>query len=217
MELAARSVDTEVRRLNLERQRLELQLQTLKSQIEPHFLFNTLATIRRLHESDPPRGRATLADFIRYLRATVPELRGHRTTLGKEIELVTAYLDVLSSRMEEHLRVSIDVPPELRDHAIPPLSVASLVENAIKHGINKISDSGAVTISASIVNDRLVVRVADTGPGFVSAEGTGTGLANLRSRLDALYGEMGSVSLAPNSPRGVIASLSVPAGINAQP
>ena len=134
-DLAVRLHDAEVTRLRLEQQQVEVQLQVLQSQIEPHFLFNTLATVRRLHQTDPPRGRETLSVFIHYLRASLPEMRQRETTLGRELDLIVAYLDVLRVRMGERLKVVIDVPARLRNRRVPPLSLATLVENSIKHGL----------------------------------------------------------------------------------
>lgn len=210
-EIDARIHESDVTRLQLEQQRVETQLQVLQSQIEPHFLFNTLATIRRLHQTDPARGRATLADFIHYLRCTLPGMRANETTLGREVDLITAYLDVLRVRMGSRLEYAIDVAPALRSHLIPPLSLATLVENAVKHGLAGLPEGGRLSIAAWIEGQSLVLRVADTGAGFTASQGTGMGLTNLRVRLRGLYGDAGHLVLAPNEPRGVAASLRIPA------
>lgn len=210
-EIDARIHETDVTRLQLEQQRVETQLQVLQSQIEPHFLFNTLATIRRLHQTDPVRGRATLADFIHYLRCALPGMRSNETTLGREVDLITAYLDVLRVRMGKRLEVAIDVAPTLRSHLIPPLSLATLVENAVKHGLAGLPEGGKLSIAARLEGSKLLLRVADTGTGFTASQGTGMGLANLRVRLRGLYGDAGQLVLAPNEPRGVAATLRIPA------
>jgi hypothetical protein len=210
-EIAARLHDAEVARLQLEQQTAATQLQVLQSQIEPHFLFNTLATIRRLHQTDPARGRATLADFIHYMKSALPEMRARETTLGREVDLIAAYLDVLRVRMGDRLDFEIDVPAVLRDRPIPPLALATLVENAIKHGLGDLPEGGKLSIAASIEADSLVVRVADTGVGLTTSGGTGMGLANLRARLRGLYGAAGALTLAPNDPRGLVATLRIPA------
>jgi LytS/YehU family sensor histidine kinase len=210
-DIAARLHALEVRRLQIEQQQTAVQLQVLQSQIEPHFLFNTLATIRRLQHTDPARGQETLAGFIDYLKSSLPEMRSTETTLGRELDLIGAYLDVLQVRMGDRLRVQIDAAPSLRRQRIPPLSIATLVENAIKHGIGSLLEGGTVSVSAWIDEGALHVRVADTGLGFAASEGTGTGLANLRMRLRALYGDAGGLTLAPNAPRGFAATLRVPA------
>jgi len=211
-DLTARLHDAEVTRLRLERQQVEVQLQMLQSQIEPHFLFNTLATVRRLHQTDPPRGRETLSGFIHYLRASLPEMRQNETTLGRELDLIVAYLDVLRVRMGRRLNVVIDVDPRLRPRRVPPLSLATLVENSVKHGISRLPEGGSISIRAWLDGDRLKVRVADTGVGLTAAGGSGMGLANLRVRLRGLYGDRGAVVLHPNEPKGLAATLEVPAG-----
>jgi hypothetical protein len=210
--IAAQVHETEIARLQLERQRVAVQLQVLQSQIEPHFLFNTLATIRRLHQTDPTRGRETLADFIHYLRSALPEMRSPETTLGREVDLITAYLDVLRVRMGPRLEFGIDVPASLRGFAIPPLSLATLVENAVKHGLAALPEGGRLDIRAWREGPLLKIRVADTGIGLTSQGGTGTGLANLRMRLRALYGDAGRLLLAPNEPHGLAITLHVPVG-----
>ena len=210
-EIGAQLHESEVTRLRLEQQRVALQLQVLQSQIEPHFLFNTLATIRRLHQTDRIRGRATLTDFMQYLEAALPEMRASEISLGRELDLITAYLEVLRVRMGSRLDFEIDVTPPLREHRIPPLSLATLVENAIKHGLSDLPEGGKLSIRAWLERDRLMVRVADTGVGFRASSGTGTGLANLRVRLRGLYGEMGALALTANEPRGIAATLCIPA------
>ena len=209
-DLAARLHDTEINRLRLEQQQVEVQLQVLQLQIEPHFLFNTLATVRRLHQTDPPRGRDTLSGFIHYLRASLPEMRRSETTLGRELDLIVAYLDVLRVRMGERLRVEIDVPPALRERRVPPLSLATLVENSIKHGLAPLPEGGTIGIRARVDGDRLEVCVTDTGAGFTASGGSGMGLANLRVRLRGLYGDRGVLRLEPNRPQGLAATIVIP-------
>jgi LytS/YehU family sensor histidine kinase len=202
--------DTELTRLRLEQQRVAVQLQVLQSQIEPHFLFNTLATIRRLQQTDPVRGRETLAGFIHYLRSALPEMRAVETTLGREVALIRAYLDVLKVRMGARLEYSIDVPADLAGAHIPPLALATLVENAVKHGLSNLPEGGHLGIVARRDGDLLLVRVADSGVGLTAQGGAGMGLANLRVRLRGLYGEAGRLELASNHPRGVAVTLQVP-------
>jgi hypothetical protein len=210
-EIDARIHDADITRRQLEQQRVETQLQVLQSQIEPHFLFNTLATIRRLHQTDPTRGRETLAGFVHYLRSALPEMRTNETTLGREVDLITAYLEVLRVRMGSRLDFVIEVEPRLRELRIPPLSLATLVENAVKHGLSGLPEGGQLMIAARLKDESLVVRVADTGTGLTASQGTGMGLANLRIRLRGLYGRAGDLALAPNDPRGLVATLRIPA------
>jgi LytS/YehU family sensor histidine kinase len=157
------------------------------------------------------RGRETLADFVHYLRCALPEMRANETTLGREVDLITAYLDVLRVRMGSRLDFAIDVELRLRKHRIPPLSLATLVENAVKHGLGGLPEGGRLAIGAWLEDDSLVLRVADTGTGLTASHGTGMGLTNLRVRLRGLYGEAGTLVLSPNEPRGLVATLRIPA------
>jgi signal transduction histidine kinase len=213
-EIAAQLRAAEITRLQLDGERLAVQLQILQAQIEPHFLFNTLATIRRLSRTDPARGCDTLANFIRYLQSALPELHARDTTLGREADLITAYLDVLRVRMGSRLDFTVDVAPALRDCRIPPLSLATLVENAIKHGLSALPEGGTLSVSAHREGRQLVLQVADTGRGLTESAGTGTGLANLRARLRGMYGNAGTLTLSPNAPRGLKATLRIPATLS---
>ncbi len=210
-ELSARLHQSEVDRMELERQMVAIQVQTLQSQVEPHFLFNTLATVRRLHQVDPAKGRKTFSGFLQYLRSALPEMRARHTTLGHEVDLIAAYLEVLRVRMGSRLAFEIDVPAGLRDHLVPPLSLATLVENAIKHGLSELPEGGRVTVRARVESGALSILIADTGGGFTKAGGTGTGLANLRLRLRGLYGDAAALTLSQNTPRGLAAMLRIPA------
>ncbi|MEO6744462.1 MAG: histidine kinase [Caldimonas sp.] len=201
---------TELRRLQTERQIVQAQLQTLRSQIEPHFLFNTLATVRRLHTTEPTQGAELLRHFLDYLRATLPALHEQRSTLGQEIDLIRAYVGVIVVRMSERLRVTFDVPDALRACDFPPLTLATLIENAVKHGIAPAADGGTIHVQARGRNNALEVVVADTGVGFTGVGGSGIGLANIRSRLRTLYGADGVLSLENNLPSGVRAMMRLP-------
>jgi len=209
-DLSSRLHQIEIDRLQLDKEQVALQLQLLRSQIEPHFLFNTLATIRHLQRTDPARGHATLTNFIRYLKASLPAMRTPETTLGREMDLVQAYLAILKIRMGDRLHFDVDLEQELREERIPPFSVATLVENAIKHGLADLPGGGSISISAWRSGHRLRVKVSDTGRGLVASSGSGTGLANVRARLRGLYGEDGTLSLATNSPGGLVVTLQVP-------
>ena len=209
-DLSSQLHEIEISRLQLDKEQVTLQLQLLRSQIEPHFLFNTLATVRHLQRTDPARGQETLTGFIRYLKASLPALRASETTLGQELDLVHAYLAVLQVRMGDRLRFDVDLALNLRDEHIPPFSVATLVENAIKHGLAELPDGGSISIKAWRDGRRLRVSVSDTGKGLAATSGTGTGLANLRARLRGLYGADGTLSVAANSPGGLVVTLEVP-------
>ncbi len=189
---------------------LEARLTVLQAQIEPHFLFNTLANVRRLCEVDPQRGRRMLASLLDYLRAALPAMRRSSTGLGEEFELVRAYLSVLQHRMGERLRFDVELSDRLADAPIPPLILPTLVENAIRHGLAPLPEGGTITVNAVREDGQVVVRVADDGAGFQGASGSGVGLANTRARLSALFGSRAGLSLRANQPRGVIAEVRLP-------
>jgi hypothetical protein len=201
---------TELHRLRAERQIMQAQLQTLRSQIEPHFLFNTLATVRRLHTTEPTQGAALLSHFLDYLRASLPAMHEQGSTLGQEIDLVRAYIGVIVVRMSGRLQVTFDVPDALRACDFPPLTLATLIENAVKHGIAPAAGGGAIHVFARAKSGSLEVVVADTGVGFSGVGGSGIGLANIRSRLRTLYGASGSLALENNAPTGVRATMRLP-------
>lgn len=200
------------------RQLAEARLMVMRAQVEPHFLFNTLAHVQALQEIDPPQAGVMLERLISYLRAAMPTMRETTSTLGREVEVVRAYLDLLKIRMGERLRYVINVPVELNHIALPPTMIATLVENAIKHGLEPKREGGTIAINVRVLpgmngaSDTLEVLVADDGLGLGGAEtgGTGIGLANTRERLKMLYGASGSLQVEPNAPSGVRAILRVP-------
>jgi hypothetical protein len=188
----------------------EAKLSALQAQVEPHFLYNTLASVQALTESDPQQANAMTGHLIQYLRNALPKMRESVSTVGQEIELVRAYLNILQMRMGKRLAFDIDVPAELMEAPFPPLMLPSLVENAIKHGLEPQREGGKVTIRADAVGDKLRVAVADTGRGFSDTPGTGVGLTNIRERLAALYGAEGKLIIEAQQPHGVIATIQVP-------
>jgi signal transduction histidine kinase len=202
----------ESERLQLARQTVEAQLKLMQAQIEPHFLFNTLASVQYLIETDPPAAGRMLGHLIDYLRAALPQLRASSSTIAKEVELARALLSIVAMRIGERLAFDTDVPAELAHHPFPPNLLISLVENAIKHGIEPAPDGGRVTIAARRVADRVAVSVADTGRGLDASAGrdAGVGLANVRERVAALYGSGGRFALEPLAPRGARATIEIP-------
>lgn len=202
---------SELKRLRTMRLLERLRAEALQRQIEPHFLFNTLATIRRLHSSEPAKGRLLLSRFLAFLRGTIDTGQGGRTELGDELEVASAYLDVCAIRMGGALRWKIDVPPELHHLPFPRFGLTTLVENAVKHGIAPSRGGGTVTIGAGTNGNMLELCVADDGRGFADTHGSGTGLANIREQLQIYYGRSASLTLASNSPSGVKAVIRVPA------
>jgi signal transduction histidine kinase len=200
----------ELDRVALNRRMLEAQLQVMEAQIEPHFLFNTLATVKRLYQTRSQSGERMLDSLQIYLRSALPRMRGEKSTLGGECALVAAYLDVLQIRMGERLRFGVELPAALADIEFPPMMLITLIENAIKHGLNPAADGGRIDISARVKDGMLEVGVADTGVGFQTSSGSGIGLANIRSRLTALYGGQARLTLESNAPTGVVSMISVP-------
>jgi LytS/YehU family sensor histidine kinase len=188
----------------------------MQAQIEPHFLFNTLASIDHLIEVDPKRASAMQRNLIALLRASMPTMReagdGGPRDLGREVSVIRPYLEILKVRMEDRLQATVNVPNGLLSAEFPPMMIQSLVENAIKHGLEPKADGGTLTVSAEIVDGRLAVTVADTGLGFGRADtsGTGIGLANIRERLKLLYGDRASMVVADNQPSGTVVTLTVP-------
>ena len=203
---ATQRADTE----QLERTALEARMQALQAQIEPHFLFNTLASVQFLTETDPPKAGMMLGHLLSYLRAALPQLRSDSTTLGQEAELTGAYLSIMQMRMGTRLSFVIDVPPELAPHRFPPMMLISVVENAVKNGIEPQAAGGTIRVQARRQNGRLVVTVNDDGRGLADKVGNGVGLTNLRERLRALYADRARFALEENFPRGARATMEVP-------
>jgi signal transduction histidine kinase len=204
--LAQIAVDT----ARADQQTAEARLQVLEAQIEPHFLFNTLAHVRRLYETNYADGARMLRNLKEYLAVALPQMREKASTLGREIDHVIAYLNIQQIRMGPRLRFAIDVPQALRDAAMPPLMLLTLAENAVKHGLSPSREGGRIDLRAVADGGYLRVDVADTGAGFSKSAGTGTGLANIRARLKASFGDAASLSLASNAPRGIVATITLP-------
>jgi len=188
----------------------EARLKMLQAQIEPHFLFNTLANVRGLYATDAVTADHMLENVTRYFEAALPDMRAAHSTLGREAALTTAYLEIQAIRMGRRLAFGVDVPEALAQVPFPPLMLLTLAENAIKHGLAPLREGGALRVSASAGSGELAVRVADSGRGFTQTSGGGTGLANIRARLAALYGNAGRLAVARNDPRGVVATITVP-------
>lgn len=195
---------------SLRRQVTEAQLQTLQAQVEPHFLFNTLAAVEHLTETDAPRATVMLQHLIAFLRGSLPDMREQNTSLGREVDLCRSYLAIMQIRMEDRLKVSIDVPESLRGLSFPPMMLQSLVENSIKHGLEPKPEGGAIAISARLQDGRLRVTVADSGLGIAEHAPQGIGLGNIRDRLKRLFGNSAALVLAPNAPAGAHITIEIP-------
>jgi LytS/YehU family sensor histidine kinase len=195
-------------------------MQAMQAQVEPHFLFNTLASVEHLIETNPPRASAMQRSLIQYLRAVLPQMRENAlvTNLGREADMVSAYLNLLKMRMEERLTVDMQIPEGLRSAAFPPMMLQSMVENAIKHGLECKPEGGTLKVLAEVAHSKLRVTVADDGVGFgvFKSNGTGLGLTNIRERLKLLHGDTAQLHIAANSPSGVIATIEVPYELSRQ-
>ena len=201
----------------LQRQLVQARLKLLQAQVEPHFLFNTLAAVDYLIETDPPRASVMQKQLITYLRGALPQMREDSSTMGREMALVKAYLELLKMRIEDRLEFQIDVPEGLAGAVFPPMVLQTVVENAIKHGIEPKPEGGKITIHAQARDGNLWVDVIDTGVGLPegdvfnrSTNGTGLGLANIRSRLALLYPGASRIELRSEIPSGTSVRIMIP-------
>ncbi|WP_269531558.1 sensor histidine kinase [Chitinimonas sp. BJYL2] len=206
----ARVLAAQAARHAAERTLLEARLAALQGQIEPHFLYNTLANVQYLLRRDGERADQMLERLIAYLRAALPELRQQQTTLGQELERVRAYLDIMAIRMGERLHYRIECPPELSEQPLPPLALATLVENALQHGLEPKPGGGRIDIVVSRDAGFLQIEVCDDGVGFSETGAGGVGLRNLRERLTLQFGEQASLVLEAREGGGVRARLCLP-------
>ena len=188
------------------------RLNLLHAQVEPHFLYNTLASAQYLARTDPPRADEMLGHLIQYLRHSLPRTQDELATLGDELERALAYLEILKIRMGQRLSVQVDVPENLRNTKLPPMMLQTLVENAIKHGLEPRTAGGTVWIRARPGADIVSITVADDGEGFNGqSSGTGIGLKNVRERLQLVFAGKASLAVVANFPSGVAATITVPA------
>lgn len=208
-----------VRELNALESRVheaDLRLGVLQAQVEPHFLFNTLASVRALVRQDPAQAEATLDALVDFLRATIPKLRedrGLHATLGQQLDLCSSYLALMQVRMGGRLTYDVRADEALRAAPFPPSLLITLVENAIKHGIEPRPGPGRIEIDAVRDGDTLRVQVRDDGAGLQPGLSTGVGLANVREQLAARYGARAAFVLSPAAEgRGVCAEIRVPLG-----
>jgi sensor histidine kinase YesM len=157
----------------------EARLQVMQAQIEPHFLFNTLANVRRLYEIEPASADTMLDNLMRYLTIALPQIRTRSSTLGREADLAEAYLNIHQMRMGQRLEFVFEIADRLRGAQVPPIALLTLIENAVKHGLNPLPKGGFIHVQAVVEDGQLIVHVTDTGRGFAESSGVGTGLANL--------------------------------------
>src|ERR1700693_6054737 len=195
----------------LERTVLEARMEALQAQIEPHFLFNTLASVDQLIQTDPPRASKMQQSLIRYLRSAMPLMRGgSRSSLGQQIDLCSAFLEIMAVRMEGRLQPVLSVPEGLKSAVFPSMMLQTRVENAIKHGLEPKVEGGRLEIGAEIVDGRLAVHVLDTGIGFMPKGEGGVGLANVRERLKVLYKDRAELIISVPPAGGTCATIKVP-------
>jgi histidine kinase/histidine kinase/DNA gyrase B/HSP90-like ATPase len=199
-------------RSELERKAIDARLRLLQAQVEPHFLFNTLANVRELVDSGSPQASHVLDTLITYLRAAVPRLHDTTTTLGQELQLVHAYLELMQLRMPDRLQFSLAADDGTAALRCPPTTLLTLVENAIRHGIDPGEEGGRIDVRVRLRNGRCEAEVTDTGVGVrETAAGLGTGLSTLRERLQLEFGADAQVRLAPLQPHGAVATADFPA------
>lgn len=212
-----RSRGEEIRALRLETAARNIQLANLRSQLNPHFMFNALNSIRALIDEDPSRAKQSITQLSAILRNAMATVKRPTVPLGEELDIVKAYLALESMRFEERLRVSFDIDPALEREPVPPMMLQTLVENAVRHGIAKRTEGGEVLIGAQRGLNGLVLSVRNTGhfvPGRV--EGSGIGLRNTRERLERLYGEQAVLSIH-NRDGMVVTEVEIPATNDKEP
>jgi hypothetical protein len=203
----------ELERSEFERRESDARLRLLQAQVEPHFLFNTLANVQALVDSGSPQASKVLTSLIAYLRAAVPRMHSQTTTLATEVELARAYLDLMQMRIPDRLQYVIHLDPAAARLNCPPMTLLTLVENAVRHGIDPSEAGGRIEVDIWIRDDRCVVRVKDSGVGLKSvSRGLGTGLSNLRERLKLAFSGNARLNLTETQPHGVCAEIDFPAG-----
>jgi signal transduction histidine kinase len=199
-------------RSELERKALDSRLRLLQAQVEPHFLFNTLANVRELVDSGSPQATTVLDSLIAYLRAAVPRLHEPATTMAQEIQLVRAYLELMHMRMPDRLQFTLQVDKEAEGLRCPPTTLLTLVENAVRHGIDPSEEGGRIEVRVRVQDGRCVAEVRDTGVGLkTGSDGSGTGLASLRERLQLVFGADVKLRISSLVPQGVCAEVDFPA------
>ncbi len=206
------ALEFELIRSELERRATDARLKLLQSQVSPHFLFNTLANVQALVDSGSPRASHVLRSLTAYLRAAVPRLDDPASSVEREVALARAYLELMEMRMPDRLTFSLDCDLSANGLRCPPMTLLTLVENAVRHGLDPSEEGGSVRIEVRRAGARCCVRVADTGVGLAAGgDSRGTGLATLRERLQLMFGGDASVTVSAGQPRGTVAEVDFPA------
>jgi hypothetical protein len=201
-------------RSELERQAVDARLRLLQAQVTPHFLFNTLANVQALVDAGSPHASPVLRSLIQYLRAAVPVLHEPAATIERELELVRPYLELMQMRMPDRLQYGMKVDSSVLQVRCPPTTLLTLVENAVRHGIDPSEEGGRIDIDIERIGERCRVRVTDTGAGLhESSIGPGTGLTTLRERLQLIFGDAAQLRLRSNDPRGAAVEIDMPARV----
>jgi signal transduction histidine kinase len=216
-EAKAMGLELALQRSRLERHAADARLAVLTAQVEPHFLFNTLANVQALVETGSPRAPAVLRSLIAYLKATMPRLDDGDAQLGREIALVRSYLELMHLRMPDRLHFSVECDPALLGFPCPPMLLLTLVENAVRHGIDPSETGGSIAVSAVREGEQVRLVVRDDGVGMGESAVPGTGLVNLRERLAAFYGGAARLELTELEPHGLLAEILVNAGARSEP
>ncbi len=211
---ANKQLSVEKKESELSRQLSETKLRMLQAQIEPHFLFNSLAAAQQLSEKGAPNAARLIGHLIRFLRLAIPSMRQESATVARECEFVGAYLAIMQTRMGKRLAYDIHIAPEVAEINVPPAMLMTLVENAIKHGLEPSMDGGRIDVVAEREGEMLKLTVADTGLGLNTTAqkevGSGLGLANISERLQAIYAGRAQLELGTNTPVGFKAVLRLP-------
>ena len=215
LRLQAETVQLQAQAAQLQAQLADARLSALRTQLNPHFLFNTLNAISTLVERDPRGVRRMIARLSELLRYSLAVADDQEAPLHREVEFVERYLEIMQVRFEGKLDVRIDVEPNVGDGLVPALVLHTLVENAVKHGIDRMKGGGLIEIGARRTGEELEIRVRDNGPGVDSAprvagEREGVGLRNTRARLEQLYGEVARLTLRSADGGGTVAEIRIP-------
>ena len=209
-ELLTTTLQMQAEQERLARQLSETRLRLLQAQIEPHFLFNTLGAVQQLAQTESPRAAELTANLITFLRASLGDMRTEQVNLQSELALIEAYLKVMKTRLSHRLQFSLALPPALADVHIPSMLVLTLVENAIKHGIEPALRGGTIDVVVTAHGTDCQIEVRDTGAGESLPSTLGVGLSNLKERMQLAYGPAGSFTLQTQEPHGMLATLRLP-------